>query len=77
MIYINEDHTCIDTGNGHAFPQDLTAEQLATVEPYSNFVIYQQLKVIDEKTVRPLREGETDRVNQLKAEAATLRSQLA
>ena len=41
-----------------------------------NATILAQLEEIDAKTIRPLRDGEADRVAELRAQAAALRTQL-
>lgn len=62
------------------FTQEEEAERISREQSDSikvrNAAIMQQLDAIDLKTIRPLRDGEIDRVEALRAEAAALRAQL-
>ena len=50
-------------------PEDLTAKRIAEIKS--------ELATIDQKSIRPLREGDTVRVAQYEAEAQLLREELA
>jgi len=58
--------------------QSLSAKQAKSLPTKDeiNAVIYDQLLKIDLKSIRPLREGDQVRIDDLKAQAATLRAQL-
>lgn len=81
MIYSNPEHQQVEWedegGNFFALPvSDLTPEQLAAVEPYENKAIYAQLRRLDLKSIRAIRENDTVRIAAIEAQAALLRSQL-
>jgi hypothetical protein len=54
---------------------DITAAQQQAVKD-ANAAIIAQLEAIDQKSIRPMREGDTSRVQFLAAQAAALRAQL-
>jgi hypothetical protein len=81
MIYSNPECQQVEwedsDGNvASCLSTELAPEQLATVEPYANKAIYAQLRKVDAKSIRALREGNAVRIAELEAQAVALRSQL-
>lgn len=70
----------VNVETGEVIEHDLSAEEVAEREAYTPDRVAEidaALVEIDRKTIRPLRDGESERVEQLRLEALELRAERA